>query len=260
MPARELAGVGVLITRPAHQAENLSRFIADAGGTPIPWPGLEIVPLQDPAAGEALRRIAHYNLVVFVSANAVAHGLALLGKPLPEGVHLAVVGEGTARALEERSGRAPTLKPKGSFDSEGLLALPELQDMRGRRVLIVRGEDGRALLGQTLRERGAEVEYAAVYRRAMPAAAPAQTLAALAEGRVHVVTSNSTEGLRNVVSMAGTLAPKLLALPLIVGAPRQGEAAAALGFEGPIIVADYADDAAIAAAVIRWKTGEETTG
>ncbi|MGE0079755.1 MAG: uroporphyrinogen-III C-methyltransferase [Thiohalomonadaceae bacterium] len=254
MPARELAGVGVLVTRPAHQADTLSRLIADAGGTPVHWPTLEIAPPQDPAAADALDRITGFDLVVFVSANAVTQGLARLGKPLPADLQIAVVGDGTARALEEQTGRAPTLKPRDSFDSEGLLALPELQDMSGRRVLIVRGEGGRELLAQTLRERGAEVEYAAVYRRAIPAAPPAEAWTALAEGRVHAVTSNSSEGLRNLVSMAGALTPRLLALPLIVGARRQREAAAALGFQGPIIVADNADDASIAAAVVRWKT------
>ncbi|MFA5529589.1 MAG: uroporphyrinogen-III C-methyltransferase [Thiohalomonadaceae bacterium] len=261
MPRRELAGVGVLVTRPAHQADSLARLIVDAGGTPVAWPTLEIAPPQDPAPADALLdRITGFDLVVFVSANAVTQGLARLGRSLPADLQVAVVGAGTARAFQEQTGRTPTLTPDERFDSEGLLALPELQEMTGRRVLIVRGDGGRELLAQTLRARGAEVEYAEVYRRLAPPAVPPEAWSALAEDRIHVVTATTAEGLRNLVTMAGELTPRLLALPLVVGAERQREAAAALGFHGPIIVADNSDDASISAAVVRWKTRGENEG
>ncbi|MCK9530208.1 MAG: uroporphyrinogen-III C-methyltransferase [Gammaproteobacteria bacterium] len=255
MPMHELAGIGVLITRPAHQARGLAERIEALGGTAVAWPTLDIVPPQDPAAAErTLARLAEFDVLVFVSANAVSHGLALLSGPLPAGIQVAVVGDGTARAVAEQTGRPPALRPATRFDSEGLLALPELQDLHGRQVLIVRGEGGRALLGETLRARGATVEYAEVYGRAVPAAAPAAALQALAEGRVQVVTATSSEGLRNLVAMAGVHTPALLALPLVVGAERQRRTAAELGFHGPIIVAENADDASIAAAVVRCVT------
>jgi uncharacterized protein HemX/uroporphyrinogen-III synthase len=254
MTGSELAGVAVLITRPAHQAQGLAGRIAALGGTPVLWPALDIVPPRETAPADALlQRIAEFDLVVFVSANAVTHGLARLGGPLPDTVQLAVVGEGTARALEEHAGRKPDLRPAAHYDSEGLLALPALQDMRGRRVLIVRGEGGRELLARSLRERGAAVEYAEVYRRGMPAA-PAEALDALRAGRLQVVTATSSEGLRNLVTMADTLAPRLLSLPLVVAAERQRQTATELGFHGPILVADKTDDGSIAAAVVRWRT------
>ncbi len=260
MPTHELAGIGVLITRPAHQAQGLAERVEALGGTALCWPTLDIVPPHDPtAAARTLAHLAEFDLLVFVSANAVTHGLALAG-PLPDGIQVAVVGDGTARAVAEQTGRTPDLRPADRFDSEGLLALPQLQDMHGRRVLIVRGDGGRELLAETLRARGATVEYAEVYRRAVPEAAPAEALQALVDGRVQVVTATSGEGLRNLVAMAGEHAPALLALPLVLGAERQRRTAAELGFHGPIIVAENADDASVAAAVVRCVTPEGREG
>ena len=55
--------------------------------------------------------------------------------------------------------------PTERFDSEGLLALPELQNVAGMRVMIFRGDGGRELLGDTLKARGATVEYVTCYLR-----------------------------------------------------------------------------------------------
>jgi len=86
---------------------------------------------------------------------------------LPPKLKIATVGQGSAKALRE-SGVANVIAPAERFDSEGLLALPELQDVAGWRVMIFRGDGGRELLGDTLRARGATVEYAACYQRSKP--------------------------------------------------------------------------------------------
>ena len=49
--------------------------------------------------------------------------------------------------------------------SEGLLALPELQSLRGLPVGLVTAPGGRGLIGETLAHRGALVHLAEVYRR-----------------------------------------------------------------------------------------------
>ncbi len=108
------------------------------------------------------------DLYVFISPNAVTFaGRLLEGHSLPDGARLAAVGSGTAQALQQ-AGFKVDLLPDARFDSEGLLALPELSRLAGRRVVIVRGEGGRPLLGDELRARGADVVYAEVYRRSRP--------------------------------------------------------------------------------------------
>ncbi len=259
----DLHGLGVLVTRPAHQAEALCRMIETAGGRAIRFPVLAIAPPLDGGPALALvQRLAHYNLAVFISPNAVELGLDLIEAQggLPPGLRLAVVGEGSGRALRARLGRGPDLQPAQRFDSEGLLALPELQQVAGWRVVVFRGDGGRELLGQTLRERGATVDYAEVYRRERPAVDTAALAAELARGAVDIVAVTSSEGLRNLLALAGAdNAARLRRLPLVVVSERTAALAQELGFSQPARIAAQASDAGLVEAVARW-AGEQAVG
>jgi uroporphyrinogen-III synthase len=91
------------------------------------------------------------------------------------------VGPGTARALQAH-GLDSIITPDGQ-DSEALLALPQLADVAGKRVVIVRGVGGRALLADTLRARGAQVDFMECYRRMRPRADAGAAAGALARRR-----------------------------------------------------------------------------
>jgi len=161
------SGFGVLVTRPAGQAERLCRLIEDGGGTAIHAPLQEIVPVDGDEPGpRRLKQQENPDWLVFVSANAVRCAFALLGPQWLEGkqAKIAAIGLATACALAEK-GVAVDLKPKQQFNSEALLAEPAWAAVSGLRFLIVRGVGGRELLAETLRARGARVEYAEVYRR-----------------------------------------------------------------------------------------------
>ncbi|NCA71100.1 MAG: uroporphyrinogen-III synthase [Sphingobacteriia bacterium] len=245
----DLGGRGVLVTRPAAQAADLCQLIEAANGRAIAVPSIEIAPTRDPAAAAALLAES-WDLLYFVSRNAVEQALALVPDGRwPRVERIAAVGRATARALAD-GGRAPDLVPEQRFESESLLALPELADMRGRRVLIVRGEGGRALFADTLRARGATVYFAEVYRRLRPHFDPAPLLARWAE-TVDLVTATSEEVLTNLIEMLGPdgRAP-LLATPLVVVAERTAEAARGLGFS-QVTVAARAEDSAILQALCR---------
>jgi len=245
--AVDLAGRGVLVTRPAGQAEPLCRLIEAAGGRAIRFPTIAIAPTHDPRAKALLGE--PWDLMYFVSPNAVEQALALVGTGTWPGVKwVAAVGRGTARALAA-AGRAPDLVPNGRYESEALLEMPELSDMRGRRVLIVRGVGGRELFARTLSERGAEVYYAEVDRRVRPEVDPTPVLARWRH-EVHLVTVTSDEILLNLVALLGEAgrAP-LLETPLVVIAERTAQTARDLGFQ-TIRVAERADDESILQALI----------
>lgn len=154
-----LHGMGVLVTRPAQQAGELARAIEAAGGRAVRFPVMDIVPRDEAAIAADLARCAPPDIVVFVSANAVRYGLAALNEPQPR---VAAIGPATAAALE-RAGVKADIASANGFTSEQLLNAPELREVDGRRVLIVRGASGRELLAETLRHRGAGVEYLSVY-------------------------------------------------------------------------------------------------
>lgn len=239
-----LGGRSVLVTRPIHQADALCEAIAEAGGRPVRFPTLEISGPADPAAvQQQMERAAAYQLLIFISANAVEYAFDLLPDSLPLAQQIAAVGSATAAALRER-GLDPTLVPADHFDSESLLALPQLQAMQGKRVLIIRGNGGRELLADTLRQRGASVDYAEVYQRRLPVRS-ADNLIAGWSRLVDIVTVTSREVFDNLLKMLGEAGlPLLQQTPLVVVSERLAEHAASRGC-GHIQLATNASDQAL---------------
>ena len=192
-----LAGRGIVITRPRELAQSLAALVEAHGGRAFVFPTIEIEPLPAPPA---LARLGEYDMVIFVSPSA-ARVASRAARPWPPPRAVAI-GSGTRRELEH-SGVATVLAPEDRADSEALLALSEMQRLAGQRVLIVRGDEGRALLGETLEQRGARVEYAACYRRARPQGDCASLQDARRRGELHAVTATSAQALDNFIAMCG---------------------------------------------------------
>lgn len=248
-PKGGLEGRGVLVTRAAHQADRLCALIEARGGRPERFPALEIRPAAAAELETLPGAVGGFDIAFFVSPNAVEFGLRALGGRLPDGVTAGAVGRATAQALESRGVQA-TLQPTAGFDSEALLALPELQRMAGRRVLIFRGNDGRGLLGDTLRARGAEVRYAEVYRRLAPATDPAPLIRRWPEA-VQLAAVSSVQTLDNLVQMLGDAGrPLLNETPTVAVSDRMAQRAEELGLRR-IIRADSAHDADVVEALVR---------
>ncbi len=256
-----LSGTRVLVTRPAAQAEHLAALIEQAGGEAIRFPALEIAAPRDTAAlNRVLAGVAQAHLAIFISPNAVTHGLAHLRTRggLPSHLTVAAIGRGTAKALAQ-AGIGEVVVPADGSDSEALLALPPLNDVAGKRIVIFRGEGGRELLGDALRARGAEVAYAECYRRARPATDAAPLAARLAAGDIDIVTVTSVETLHNLRDMLAVPArERLRRLPIVVVGQRQAEACRALGWSHEPVIARDASDEAILAALKAWRASQNS--
>ncbi|MBK1734009.1 hypothetical protein CKO15_01670 [Halorhodospira abdelmalekii] len=203
-----LEGVGVVVTRPAQQAAALIGALEREGAAVLPFPALEIVAgPEDEAMQRAAAAAAQADWLIFVSPNAVAHGLPRVraaGGPAPQ-ARIATVGQGTAQALR-RSGVGEVYYPTGGATSEDLLRetpLGCMEQTRGARVVIVRGRGGRQHLADTLRRQGAEVEFLEVYRRNCPATEPRPLLEAAAAGQIQVALITSGEVLENFLKLIG---------------------------------------------------------
>ncbi|KAB2927877.1 MAG: uroporphyrinogen-III synthase [Dechloromonas sp.] len=253
MNASPLAGRTVVVTRPLAQTGALAAAIEAAGGTPLIFPLLEIGPADDPQAlHEAAARLDQYSWAVFISPNAVDYALpALLARaPWPATLRPAAVGQGTVRALAAH-GIAGCLAPTERFDSEALLALPELAGERvaGHRVAIFRGDGGRELLADTLRQRGATVDCITCYRRSPPSAGSRPLLAAWRAGCLDALAVSSSEGLRHLLALLDEEGRNYLqGTPLFVPHARIAETARELGLRN-IILSDAADTGIMAALV-----------
>lgn len=251
-----LAGRAVLVTRPAHQAGQLAELIEAAGGKAVLFPVLEILEAADVGMINALiDRLDEFDLAIFISPNAVNKAMNLIRgrRELPAGLKIAAVGRGSSKELK-RYGIAEIIAPQAQFDSEHLLALPEMQHVAGKRIIIFRGEGGRELLGDTLAARGAQIEYAECYRRGKPDASAAGLLYLWARGELHAVSVTSTEGLRNLFEMVGKLGREWLKkTPLFVPHARIAEAARELGVK-QIKVTPNGDEGCVAAVIDYFNT------
>jgi uroporphyrinogen-III synthase len=138
----------------------------------------------------------------------------------PPATAAAAIGAGTRRELE-RAGVTGVIAPQAGADTEALLAMTEMRDVAGKRVLIVRGESGRPTLGDALTARGAAVEYAECYRRSRPTTDAAPLLERWKLGEVDAVAVSSAQGLDNFLAMTGAVGTALLhGTPLFVPHPR----------------------------------------
>lgn len=252
-----LAGITVVVTRPAGQSGPFVASLRAAGAEPISVPALIIEPLPlDPAEVRA-----DWDWLIFTSANAVGH----CPGPLPGSpkCRIAAVGRATARALAERGITVDAL-PRERFDSEGLLALPEFAAPLRGRILIVRGQGGRELLREELERRGAELRVAEVYRRRRAAADPrAHDLIAqaLAAGRRIVTAVTSVEILEGLLAqLPEAIAGPLRRTTLLVPGERVASAAAQLGWRGPLLQATSAEDSAMLQALEQAASHGEGSG
>ncbi len=174
---------------------------------------------------------------------------------IPESTQLATVGKGTAQRLEQHTGRLPEIQPQGRYDSEALLALPAMQQVTGKSVLIIRGRQGREQLADTLRARGAQVRYAEVYRRVKPDNDNRVLIQALQQKQIDIISITSSEALHNLVEFGHSELEILQRLPLIVFHQRIAERAGQLGFHGPILISRETSDIGILETLLKWHNG-----
>lgn len=247
----------VVITRPVPQAGPLAQRVAALGREAVLFPLLDIQPLPDQSAlRAALADVSAYALVAFVSPNAIAAACAVRGD-WPRTVTLAVMGEGSRAALARcgiDDSNATIVSPANTerTDSQTLLETLDLDRLRGRRALILRGETGRELLGDALRSAGMEVMQVAAYRRSIPAfdADRQRELARLlACDSLWVITSS--EALRGLLAMARELGGEecvanLQHKQLLVPHLRIEESARELGFRS-VRLTGSGDEALLAA-------------
>jgi len=252
---RPLHGARIVITRPARQAAGLAQQIAVLGGKPVMFPAIVILPPADRSAlDRAQRDLAQYDYAIFVSANAVEYGI---GDPASWPAHLVALapGPGTATALAA-VGIGGVRIPATTLDSEGLLALPELADVKGKRIVIYRGSGGRELLVETLSARGARVDYVECYRRAKPHVDVKTIAAAWRAGEIDALTLTSSEGLDNLWALFDNASRvSIAATPTFVPHERIADRARSLGF-GRVSVTAPTDAGLLASLLEYFASGQ----
>lgn len=243
----------VMVTRPAHQAAAISRQLSMQGVEVIRFPTIVIRDLsQNPDQLETARRAADYQLLVFISANAVEYGMRALSKAgvEPKTLHaVAAIGQSTAQQLHAHGIKACACPTHAS--SEALLKLDLLRRMRSpARALIVRGQGGKEILAQGLRRQGVRVDYLEAYLREKPTDRPPAAWRDVPD----LIMVTSQDSLQNLFAMTEkNKRPELLQTPVLLGSRSMLALHVRLGFSVPAIVARSPLDADMLAAFSQWR-------
>jgi uroporphyrinogen-III synthase len=232
----------------------LCRLLEIQGASTLRLPAIDIKAIGNRRETAAqLGAIGDFDVIIFTSTNAVRFGAPLLDQK--RDLTLAAMGPATARALNQ-AGYRVAVQPAEHFDSESLLLHPRLEHVAGRRILLIKGKNGRPLLEQELAQRGAVVAID-VYQR-VPATPSLAVLAALLDsftaGAVQVITATSLEIAGNLLGMATpALRSEFERVHWLVPGERIAAGVRELGLSAPLLQAESAEDHDLVAALIRWR-------
>ncbi len=249
---RPLDPLTILITRPKQQAASLQQNIETLGGKVLLLPTITIVATtQLPSLQHCLADLAQFDIAIFISANAVHHSVPHWPSQ-PAHLQSIAVGPATAAALAEFG---ITAHVPAQWHSEGLLAMPELQQCQGKKIVIFCGEKTKAKLPETLQQRGATVTLAHCYQRQCPPTIERDTLQHLQRQSIDIIISTSATSLTHLVQMLGPAHFSWLqSIPILVISPEMVTLCQDLQLHQPVIQAENATDQAIVAALLQRKS------
>lgn len=213
---KPLFGLGVVITRPERQADDLAKLLAAEGARPIAFPTIAIEPPSDwSELDRALADLDSYQWLIFTSANGVRFFFERMqqkGKDVRDlkGIKICCIGPATARQLADRGIRADLVP--GEFIAEGILKSFAAMDIQGMNILIPRAEKARDILPRTLQAQGAQVTVATAYRTVNSGRKKEELAGRLSAGDVDVITFTSSSTVTNFFDIMGkdfTLPPSV---------------------------------------------------
>ncbi|HSP01602.1 MAG TPA: uroporphyrinogen-III synthase [Thioalkalivibrio sp.] len=246
---RPLEGRRILICRPQPEADRLAEGFRDAGADARVLPLITREPLpEDPATRTTILNLDEFSHIIAVSPYAASLLLEWLDTwwpQIPAGIHWYGVGAGTAAVFASHG--LSTRQPETGHTSEDLLQLPELARFDHEKVLLVRGEEGRELLPQTLEKRGARITVLSLYRRYCPAYEDATLKAMLNDFYPEAVITLSGETLNNLIALSENTGHNLEDTLLVVPVERIAAQARLAGLRRTCIPRSLADSTIVAA-------------
>ncbi|GMQ48033.1 uroporphyrinogen-III synthase [Vibrio sp. 10N] len=243
----------VLVTRPESQGTELCTLIENVGGYALHYP---LIDIQFSALDSShLTQLRQADIVIAVSQYAV-YGLSLHFSTHPDGTpnHAIYLGVGQKTAHELSKLVQQNVHYPSVSDSEHLLALPELEDVVGKRIVILRGNGGRELIFDELTKRGAHVHYLQLYQRQYRPVEPA-AIHQWQQAKIDTMVVTSAEQLAHLVSvMPEAQHTWLKQQRLLVPSERIAKQAIAQGFNN-VTNSQGASNPTLFAALQRLKTG-----
>ena len=167
MAINGLAGKRLLLIRSHRDYDEFLTLASDARAKVAHIPVIDIEPvIENSKVTQQIVSFDLFDIAIFVSVHAGQIAMQRLDEywpMLPVGIDYFAIGRQTASFINGYVNNV--YSPGNNANSEGLLELPELQDVKNKSVVIFRGGRGRETLSQELSARGANVEYCDIYRR-----------------------------------------------------------------------------------------------
>ncbi len=216
-----LQGLSILVTRPVHQADQFCLMLKNAGAKPVRFPTLMIEETtQQDHTLRLLKQVDQQDIILFTSSNAAEFASSYMDSLLSSHTYLvAAIGKKTTQTLQKKNIHVD-IQPEKYYNSESLLALADMQQVKNKRILIIKGEGGRTLLRDTLKARGAIVQHANVYVRRCPTLSDC-LLNTLKSEKIDIITLTSAESSDNLLSLLSDQPIKwLTSATLLLGSQR----------------------------------------
>ncbi len=204
---RPMWGQTVVVTRARQQASSLVEGLQKLGAQVVECPTIRVEPLPEtPVLDAEIPLLMRHEWIVFTSTNGVAHFFRKLDElKLDARVfgpsQVAAIGPATVAALRKR-GIRPDFVPQSSISENVAAGLLE-RGAKGRQILVVRALEGREVLEERLREGGAEVTIAPVYRTLPDHSGVEAAREQIERGAVNWVTFTSSSTVKNFVAAFG---------------------------------------------------------
>ncbi|MFZ0219440.1 MAG: uroporphyrinogen-III synthase [Candidatus Aquirickettsiella sp.] len=249
-----LHGLRVLITRPTHQAQDLIAQTQYYRGIPFQFPTLEIIETKNiKKVLLTIKKLDEYDFVIFISPNAVfktAEYIHRFWPSWPKDSKIVATGLGTSLALKRYNLPCDNC-PEKDFNGLGILELVALQDIKQKKILIIKGQGGRSYLAKGLKARGAQIDNLNVYKRQLPKIDKTNIPN---QEAIDIIICMSHSGLTNLVSLLYPYWRDILfQKQLLVISPRLADSAKKLGFVKRPLISDNANHAAILQTLFSWR-------
>jgi len=236
---KKLSKPMVLLTRQHRYLGNTAAILQRLDFQPTHIPTLAIEANCKPGLLEQFAKLSDYTDILFVSRNAVEIAMPIIAQHggIPDGVCAMAVGGETAKQLYRYD--VDAMFPSEGNGAEALLNVEQLSNMTGRKVLLVRGEQGLLWPADEMRKRGAIVDDANCYQQTVPEKSASQLLDALEQNdRLEGVFIHSAHSLHNLINISGAHRTRVVQATLVAGSQRIAETANELNWLGEIRIAE----------------------
>lgn len=244
--------INILITRPLSSAITLRDKIAKQSKNinTIIFPAIDIIETNSAILSQI--DLSQIDMMIFISPAAVEYSAPYIStisnanantNSIKNHIKLFSIGKDTAEKIQKLGlDWSKAIYPSEKFNSESLLDLKELKEIKNKNIIIFKGAGGNPTLSDTLKARGANVIEAIVYKRCLPKSDILPDL-----DHIDLILCTSSESMNNLISLLGNAVKEKR---LLVSSERLVLLAKTLGFKFTPLLAQNAGDEALVAALL----------